>query len=196
MRILAKKFIISTLRTLAALFGLILVVASMRPAQASMTLTRTVAIAAPSRVVLAIAEPVVEPEPVEEVVETPVASTIQDTLLEVCKAKGYDEACARTLLGILWKESRGDAKAVGDQGRSRGYFQIRYKLHRISLECAYDLRCSAEWTLSYLERNGYPKYPTYATQCHNGCNIRNGYAASAKRHGDRLWTQPISLAVK
>jgi hypothetical protein len=195
MRILAKKFVISSLRALAALFGLILVIASMRPAKAAMTYTRTVAVSEPAAIVEVQDEPAVLAEPAETV-EIDLPSTVQDTLLEVCKAKGYDEACAKTLLGILWKESLGNAKAVGDQGRSRGYFQIRYKLHKISIDCAEDLRCSAEWTLTYLEHNGYPKFPVYATQCHNGCNARNGYAASAKRHGDRLWPKPMVLASK
>ena len=125
-----------------------------------------------------------EPEP---------APTTQEVLLEVCKANGYGGDCARHLLGILWKESNNIGTAVGDHGKARGYFQIHYKLHKISLDCAEDLRCSAEWTLNYLERNSYPKYVNYAVQCHNGCNFDNGYAASALRHGRRLWNQPLPL---
>ena len=94
---------------------------------------------------------------------------VQDVLLEVCTERGYGEDCAKHLLGMLWKESNNIATAVGDHGRARGYFQIWYKLHKITLECAEDLRCSAEWTLKYMERKGYPKYPNYAIQCHNGC---------------------------
>lgn len=122
-----------------------------------------------------------------------VPDSIQDVLLDVCRAKDYDIECAKTLLGILWKESRGYSKAIGDRGKARGYFQIHYRLHKITIDCAEDLRCGAEWTLAYLERNGYPKYPTYATQCHNGCKVKNGYAASAIRHGVRLWDEPIPL---
>jgi hypothetical protein len=40
-----------------------------------------------------------------------------------------------------------------------------------------------------MESNGYPKYSTYAVQCHNGCGARNGYAASVKRWGDRKWAE-------
>jgi hypothetical protein len=119
--------------------------------------------------------------------------TTQEVLLEVCKERGYGEDCAKHLLGMLWKESNNIGKAIGDRGKARGYFQIHYKMHKISLECAEDLRCSADWTISYLERNSYPKYVNYAVQCHNGCNIDNGYAASALRHGRRLWNQPLPL---
>lgn len=115
----------------------------------------------------------------------------QEVLLQVCERRGYGESCAKALLGMMWKESLNDAYAVGDQGRALGYFQIHYKMHRVSEECATDLRCSAEWSLSYMESNGYPQAPSYAVQCHNGCNAGNGYAASALRHGARLWNQPV-----
>ena len=128
------------------------------------------------------------PEPV--VIVPP---TVQDVLLEVCQARGYGVDCAKHLLGMLWKESNNKATAIGDHGKARGYFQIHYKLHKVPLACAEDLRCSAEWTLTYLERNSYPKYVAYAIQCHNGCNIDNGYAASVRRHGARLWATPLAV---
>jgi hypothetical protein len=115
----------------------------------------------------------------------------QEILLEICEARGYAEACAKALLGMMWKESLNDGTAVGDNGKARGYFQIHYRLHKVDIACAEDLRCSAEWSLDYLESNGYPKYPSYAVQCHNGCNADNGYAASALRHGERLWNQDV-----
>lgn len=124
----------------------------------------------------------------------------QEILLQVCEARGYGESCAKALLGMMWKESLNDAKAIGDSGKARGYFQIHYKLHKVDISCAEDLRCSAEWSLKYLESNSYPKYVAYAVQCHNGCNAGNGYAASALRHGERLWDQevpkPKTLAAK
>ncbi len=113
--------------------------------------------------------------------------TIRETLLQVCTDRGYGEDCAKTLYGMAWKESQFISTAVGDNGRARGWFQIHYRLHRITSACAEDLACSADWTISYLESNGYPKYKNYAVQCHNGCRVANGYAASALRHGNRLW---------
>lgn len=121
--------------------------------------------------------------------------TVQDILLEACESKGYGEECAKTLLGMMWKESRNVANAIGDGGKARGYFQIHYRLHKVTLECATDLRCSAEWTIRYMERNGYPKHPMYAVQCHNGCGIKNGYAASVMRHAKRLWHEPMAVAL-
>lgn len=120
-------------------------------------------------------------------------SDMKSILLSVCEDNGYGEACAKDLLGMVWKETRGDGKAIGDSGRARGYFQIHYKLHKISIACAEDLRCSAEWSLNYLEKNGYKKYPKYAVQCHNSCNVQNGYAASVARYGKWLWNDGSHL---
>jgi len=119
--------------------------------------------------------------------------TVQGKLLDVCQSRGYDEDCARTMLGMLWKESLNDAQAIGDGGQARGYFQIWYRLHNISIDCAEDLECSANWTLDYLESNGYPHDKVWAVQCHNGCNIWNGYWQSALRWGDRKWNTPLFI---
>jgi hypothetical protein len=119
------------------------------------------------------------------------APSVQDILSSVCASRGYGDACAKTLLGMAWKESNFKAEAKGDFYRgvpaARGWFQIHYKLHKIVLECAEDLTCSANWTLDYMEKHSYPRYVSYAVQCHNSCNAANGYAASALRHGNRLW---------
>lgn len=121
-------------------------------------------------------------------------NTVQIVLKEVCEDRGYGETCAKHLLGMLWKESRNISTAVGDHGLALGYFQIHYRMHGVSSACATDLKCSANWTLDYLETNSYPKYVSYAIQCHNGCNIDNGYSASAQRLGNRLWNQPMAIA--
>ncbi len=129
----------------------------------------------------------------EELQTAQTFNTVQGTLLELCENRGYGEDCARTLLGMLWKESLNDAQAIGDYGQARGYFQIWYRLHGISIDCAEDLTCSANWTLDYLEQNGYPHHKAYAIQCHNGCEIWNGYWQSAVRWGDRKWNTPLFL---
>lgn len=119
--------------------------------------------------------------------------TVQEVLLVVCKQNGYGEDCAKTLLGMLWNESSNISTAIGDNGKARGYFQIHYKLHKISVDCAEDLVCSANWSLNYLESNSYPKYVSYAIQCHNSCNVQNGYAAKALRNGKNLWNKPLEI---
>jgi hypothetical protein len=174
-------------RGLLFIFGAFILIGGERPATAS-----AASAGYPARLTVATAD-VLPPEPAGP--EKP--PTMQETLLALCQKRGYGEDCAKTLLGMVWKESLNDPKAIGDGGRARGWFQIHYRLHKISVTCAEDLICSAEWTLNYLERNGYKKYPTYAVQCHNGCNIPNGYAASVKRHGQRLWKsdEPYQMAL-
>lgn len=119
--------------------------------------------------------------------------TVQEVLLDVCQTRGYDEDCAKTLLGMLWTESSNRSTVIGDGGRARGYFQIHYKLHKITTACAEDLVCSANWTLSYLERNHYPKYVNYAVQCHNSCNAGNGYVGKVQRYAARFWNEPLAV---
>lgn len=121
------------------------------------------------------------------------APTVQEVLLDVCTTRGYGQTCAQHLLGMLWNESNNIYNAVGDRGKASGYFQIWTKLHKIKIVCAEDLVCSANWTLNYLERNKYKKYPSYAIQCHNGCNINNGYAAKALRNGKNFWNTPLEV---
>lgn len=122
-----------------------------------------------------------------------VKPTVQDVLLKVCEAKGYGEDCAKTLLGMLWNESSNRSTVIGDNGKARGYFQIHYKLHKISIACAEDLVCSANWTIDYMEAHSYPKYVNYAVQCHNSCNVNNGYAAKALRNGKTFWNKPLEI---
>lgn len=120
-------------------------------------------------------------------------SSVQDVLLAVCEKNGYGEDCAKTLTGMLWIESNNRFDVVGDHGLALGYFQIHYKMHNISTDCAKDLVCSANWTIGYMERHSYPTYVSYAVQCHNSCNAGNGYAAKALRNGERLWDQPMDI---
>ena len=142
---------------------------------------------APDATVIGIIDQTVEVAPA-----TP-APTVQEALLHVCEARGYGEACAKTLLGMLWNESSNRSTVIGDNGRARGYFQIHYKMHNISTDCAEDLICSANWTLTYLESNSYPRYVSYAIQCHNSCNVNNGYAAKAIRNGNYFWNKPLVI---
>ncbi len=121
------------------------------------------------------------------------APTVQEVLLGVCEDRGYGEDCAKTLLGMLWTESSNRSTVIGDGGRARGYFQIHYKLHKITTACAEDLVCSSNWTISYLERNQYPKYVDYAVQCHNSCNAGNGYVGKVKRYAAQFWNQPLAI---
>lgn len=122
-----------------------------------------------------------------------VEPSVQDVLLNVCEIRGYGKDCAKTLLGMLWTESSNQSTVIGDNGKARGYFQIHYKMHNISSDCAEDLICSANWTLDYLESNNYPTYVNYAVQCHNGCNANNGYVSKVIRYGNSFWETPLTV---
>lgn len=115
--------------------------------------------------------------------------TVREVLLGICQEHGYGLECAKTLYGMMWRESQMDGQAVGDGGRARGYFQIHYRLHHITTACAEDVHCSAEWALGYMESNGYPKYANHAIQCHNGCGVKNGYVSLVKAAGERRWAE-------
>lgn len=125
--------------------------------------------------------------------ESQTPPTVQDVLLKVCEENGYGESCAKTLLGMLWTESSNRSTVIGDHGAARGYYQIHYKLHNISADCAEDLVCSSNWTIAYLERNSYPKYVNWAIQCHNSCGVNNGYLGKVIRYGNYFWDRPLAI---
>lgn len=57
----------------------------------------------------------------------------------------------RILVGVAWRESRFRARAIGDQGRSCGAFQIRTDIPgRPSCRQAMDVPRAAEWAARYL----------------------------------------------
>ncbi len=134
-----------------------------------------------------------EKQTVETVPEAEPKLTVQEVLLDVCKSNGYGEDCAKTLLGMLWTESSNRYNVVGDSGRALGYYQIHYRMHGVSVECATDLVCSSQWTIDYLESNHYPNYANYAVQCHNGCNAWNGYTKKVARYGEYFWNRPLEV---
>jgi len=98
---------------------------------------------------------------------------------KVCIDKGFTtDTCWKMLYSMHMKETTGNCKAIGDQGRSYGCFQIQYRLHNVTKQCAYDYTCSAQWTLNHLVQNGYPQSVTYAIKRHNGDGIKaDRYAA-------------------
>ncbi len=124
-------------------------------------------------------------------------STVQEALLKVCEDRGYDEACAKHLLGMVMQESVGKATAVGDQGHAHGWFQI-HDLYNpdVKRKCAQDLVCSAEWTLNRLEKKGYGRntaWNNWAIWCHNGCGINKNYVPNVLRKGKVHWDTPIAI---
>ena len=84
------------------------------------------------------------------------------------------------LQAMAWVESRYNPKAVGDNGRSRGCFQIQTKLHKITVKQAEDVRFASQWTVNYLIKNGYRKDPRKAIRKHNGSG------KMAERYADKV----------
>lgn len=90
-----------------------------------------------------------------------------------------DLPCWQDLRAMREKESFNGKAMVGDGGRSRGWYHIQTKMHRISVECAMDFRCSTEWTVRNLINNGYKINRVYAISRHNGSGVMaQNYAKS------------------
>lgn len=110
-----------------------------------------------------------------EAQNTPLEKSIKESdskvsiLKKVClEGQIIAENCWKTLLAIHLTETGGNCKAVGDQKRSLGCFQIRQDLHKLATTCYWDLECSAAWTLERMKKYGYPIYASYAIRRHNG----------------------------
>ena len=134
----------------------------------------------PSQSVQAQTAPV-ETAPVVETVSTDEAKapTVQDVLLDVCTVRGYGETCAKHLLGMVWNETGNVYNAIGDHGKARGYFQIWTKLRTVTGACAEDRVCSANWTLTYMER-------------WRGCLYRSQGFRDGPRHRQVMKTPPLT----
>lgn len=108
---------------------------------------------------------------------------ITKTLKKVCSNNGLsdeknNEVCWQTLWAMSYQESKLGWLMTGDQGRSHGWFHIQTKLHNLTVSCALDLNCSADWTLKRLISKGFPTYWTYSVQSHNG------FGTEAAKHGE------------
>lgn len=96
----------------------------------------------------------------------------KDTVAAACRARWAGEQatlCYVRLLAMARQESGFDPKAVGDQGRSHGAYQIRTDLPgRPSVRQAEDVAFAVEWTLDHLVAHGYPEKVDWSLQAHNG----------------------------
>jgi hypothetical protein len=87
-----------------------------------------------------------------------------------CKEKNIDTIfCTNDLIAMAWVETKHICSKVGDNGNSRGCFQIHKGYHpNVSDEQAEDLEFSINWTLNRLVHYGYPEFRSYAIRRHNG----------------------------
>jgi len=87
----------------------------------------------------------------------------------VCRTHDLlDADCPKILYGMAMTESRMKANTIGDGGKSKGYFQINRDYHAVPDSCAFDLECSADWTLTRMIRLGYATNWKTAVMKHNG----------------------------
>ncbi|MDP3057421.1 MAG: hypothetical protein Q8N37_02780 [bacterium] len=88
---------------------------------------------------------------------------------KICEAAGiYALPCWQDLKAMREKESFDGKAMTGDGGKSRGWYHIQTKLHKVSDACAMDFECSTEWTVKNLITNGYKIDRLYAISRHNG----------------------------
>lgn len=99
---------------------------------------------------------------------------------KICLEAGIqDLPCWQDLKAMREKESFDGKKMTGDGGKSRGWYHIQIKMHKISEECALDFKCSTEWTVKNLIANGYKTNRFYAISRHNGSGkMAQNYARS------------------
>jgi hypothetical protein len=116
---------------------------------------------------------------IDEVVDTPEEeyNAIAD---KICKDAGINDLpCWQDLKAMRQKESYDGKAMTGDGGKSRGWYHIQTKMHKITDACAMDFKCSTEWTVKYLISNGYTANRVYAISRHNGSGIMaQNYARS------------------
>ena len=83
------------------------------------------------------------PEPIKEpIIEERIERTISETLDYYSDLRGLDKDLIRK---IAFCESSLNEKAIGDQNRAFGLFQIHISLHNVSKECALNADCSTDW---------------------------------------------------
>jgi len=75
--------------------------------------------------------------------------TVEDKIRKVAKEKGFQYA--DYLVDLAFCESRLDPLAIGDQGNSRGLFQIHKKFHpEVSTLQAFNIEESTAWTIDMI----------------------------------------------
>lgn len=116
-------------------------------------------------IVMTLAKRVMEEEKVIDISEEE-----NDKIAEkICEEAGIqDLPCWQDLKAMREKESFDGKKMTGDGGKSRGWYHIQIKMHKVSDECALDFECSTSWTVKNLIANGYKTNRVYAISRHNG----------------------------
>jgi hypothetical protein len=97
--------------------------------------------------------------------------SIEETIQKISKEYNFNW---KILYAICLKESNCNPEAIGDEGRALGYYQIHYKMHKVSEKEAKDLQFATEWTLKRLLK--YAHLGEYEMiRSHNGLVSWNNY---------------------
>lgn len=123
-----------------------------------------------------------------------VSTSRRDMLEEINVSHNlFMTTCYYDLLAMAHKESGFNNKAVGDQGRSHGPFQIQVKMHKITVEQAQDYEFAAEWTMDRMVRDTkYPYGRTNSIRRHNGSGqMAANYAESVKQIASKFKNDKI-----
>lgn len=89
------------------------------------------------------------------------------TLVSACQAAERQTGVpAKVLMAMAFVESGYRQAAVGDGGRSHGWFQIQVKLHNLTVQQARDPKFAAFWTARQIARN--PNGLWAGVKAHNG----------------------------
>ncbi len=96
---------------------------------------------------------------------------LKDAITIAClrRYKGAQASdCYLTLLAVSKLESGWRMNAVGDHGQSFGPFQLYTRVHtHITKEQAENPHFAAEWTLTRMEKYGYPEKRAWSVGSHN-----------------------------
>lgn len=97
--------------------------------------------------------------------------SIEETIQKIAKEYNFNW---KILYAICLKESNCNSEAIGDEGKALGYYQIHYRMHKVSEKEAKDLQFSTEWTLKRLLKHSHlGEYEMIRS--HNGLVSWNNY---------------------
>lgn len=77
---------------------------------------------------------------------------IRDYIVTESLIMGVDPQISQ---GVVYRESRFNCKAIGDNGTSHGCWQIHLPAHKtVTKEQAHDIVWSTQWSLKEIKKNG------------------------------------------
>lgn len=88
---------------------------------------------------------------------------IQNYVLEQATIRGID---IQKVDWVVSHESKWDATRLGDDGQSRGLWQISKIWHpEVSDKCAMDVICSSRWSLDWIKKGNINQWSSWRLRC-------------------------------